>query len=39
MRLDVPVFRGCDCGAMTGGMDVIGKWQTRKPRSKKYAMR
>ena len=25
MSLDVPVFRIGDCGAMTGGMDVIGK--------------
>lgn len=24
---------------MRGGMDVIGKWQTRKLYSKKYAMR
>ena len=36
MRLDIPVFR---CGAMTSGMDVIGKGQTRKRYSKKYAMR
>ena len=35
MRLDVPVFRCGDFGAMTRGMDVIGKWQTRKLRSKK----
>lgn len=36
MRLDVPVFR---CGAMRSGMDVIGKGQTRKRYSKKYALR
>ena len=29
-RLDVPVFRCCDCGAMRGGMDVIGKGQAAK---------
>ncbi len=34
-RLDVPVFRCGDCGAMTSGMDVIGKGQTRKRYSKK----
>ena len=28
MRLDVPVFRRGDCGAMRGGLDVIGKGQT-----------
>ena len=32
MRLDVPVFH---CGAMTSGMDVIGKSQARKRYSKK----
>ena len=25
MRLDTPMFRCGDCGAMRGGMDVIGK--------------
>ena len=25
MRLDAPVFHCGDCGAMTDGMDVIGK--------------
>ena len=35
MRLDVPVFRCGDCGAMTSGMDVIGKGQARKRYSKK----
>ena len=39
MRLDVPVFRCGDCGAMTSGMDVIGKGQARKCYSKKCAMR
>ena len=39
MRLDIPVFRCGDYGAMTSGMDVIGKDQTRKLYSKKYAMR
>ena len=39
MRLDVPVHRCGDCGAMTSGMDVIGKGQARKRYSKKYAMR
>ena len=34
-RLDVPVFRCGDCGAMTSGMDVIGKGQARKRYSKK----
>ena len=34
MRLDVPVFRCGDCGAMTGGMDAIGKGRTRKRYSK-----
>ena len=35
MRLDIPAFRRGDCGAMRGAMDVIGKGQTRKRRSKK----
>ena len=39
LTLDVPVFLCGECGAMRGGMDVIGKWQTRKLYSKKYAMR
>ena len=31
MSLDIlPVFRCGDCGAMRGGMDIIGKPQTRK---------
>ncbi len=38
MRLDIPVFRCGDCGAMASGMDVIGKEQARKRYSKKYAM-
>ena len=39
MWLDVPVFRCGDCGAMRGGMEVIGKGQTRELYSQKYAMR
>ena len=35
MRLDVPVYRRGACGAMTSGMDVIGKAQARKLYSKK----
>ena len=35
MRLAAPVFRRGNCGAMSGGMDVIGKGQTRKRYSKK----
>ena len=35
MRLDVPVYRCGDCGAMTSGMDVIGKGRARKRYSKK----
>ena len=35
MRLDVPVFRCGDCGAMRGRLDVIGKGRTRKRYSKK----
>ena len=41
MRLDVPVFRCGDCGAMTSGMDVIGKGQAGAKAlfQKKYGMR
>ena len=35
MRLGVPMFRCGDCGALRGGMDVIGKVQTRMRYSKK----
>ena len=35
MRLDIPVFRCGDCGAMRSGMNVIGKGQTRRRYSKK----
>ena len=36
IRLDAPVFRCGDCGAMRDEMDVIGKGQTRNRYSKKY---
>ncbi len=39
MRLGIPVFRCGACGAMASGMNVIGKGQTRKRYSKKYALR
>ena len=35
MSLDVPVFRRGDCGALRGGMDVIGKSKRRKRYSRK----
>ena len=38
-RLDVSAFRSGVCGAMRGGIEIIGKGQTRKLYSPKYAMR